>query len=110
MDMKMFLHKNAGLQSRFANIIEFPDYTTDELMLIAKGLYSEQGYVLSDAGKVALREKIEAARKSKQFGNGRYVRNVFERSLNNQALRLNGNAEYTRETLVTITADDIKEA
>lgn len=109
-DMKMFLHKNAGLQSRFANIIEFPDYTTDELMLIAKGLYSEQGYVLSDAGKVALREKIEAARKSKQFGNGRYVRNVFERSLNNQALRLNGNAEYTRETLVTITADDIKEA
>ncbi len=109
-DMKRFLDKNAGLQSRFANIIEFPDYTTDELMQIAGSLYSEQGYILSDAGKQALRAKVDIARKNKQFGNARYVRNVFERSLNNQALRLSGYTEYTKDDLITITEDDIKEA
>ena len=51
-DMNKFLDKNAGLHSRFANIIEFPDYSTDELMQIADGFYSEQGYVLSESGKV----------------------------------------------------------
>ncbi len=109
-DMKNFLNKNAGLQSRFANIIEFPDYSTDELMQIAEGLYADQGYVLSADGKTALRGKIEAARQNKQFGNGRYVRNVFERSLNNQALRLSVESDYTKESLTVITENDIKEA
>lgn len=109
-DIKYFLDKNAGLHSRFANIIEFPDYSTDELMKIADGLYSEQGYILDDAGRTLLREKLDTARVNKQFGNGRYVRNVFERSLNNQALRLSCVAEYTKEALVTITEEDIKEA
>ncbi len=109
-DMKHFLEKNAGLQSRFANIIEFPDYSTDELLQIAEGLYSEQGYVLSESGKKSLVEKIESAKINKQFGNGRYVRNVYERSLNNQALRLSITGDYTKEALTTITDQDIKEA
>lgn len=109
-DMLHFLDANAGLQSRFANIIEFPDYTTDELLQIADGLYSEQGYVLSEGGKIALRSKLDIAREDKQFGNGRYVRNVFERSLNNQALRLSNVTELTREDLTIITETDIKEA
>lgn len=109
-DMQHFLEANAGLQSRFANIIEFPDYTTDELLQIADGLYSEQGYVLSEAGKIALRNKLDIAKEDKQFGNGRYVRNVFERSLNNQALRLSNVTELTREDLTIITETDIKEA
>lgn len=109
-DMKRFLNANAGLQSRFANIIEFPDYTTSELLQIADRLYSEQGYVLSDEGKLAFREKIDIAKMDKQFGNGRYVRNVFERSLNNQALRLSSVTELTREDLTVITEVDIKEA
>ena len=109
-DMNRFLDKNAGLHSRFANIIEFPDYSTDELMQIADGFYLEQGYVLSEDGKVLLRQKLEVAKTNKQFGNGRYVRNVFERSLNNQALRLSNLTEYTKEALVTIAEEDIKEA
>jgi hypothetical protein len=66
--------------------------------------------VLSESGKVLLRQKLEVAKTNKQFGNGRYVRNVFERSLNNQALRLSNLTEYTKEALVTITEEDIKEA
>lgn len=109
-DMMHFLDKNVGLQSRFANIIEFPDYSTDELLLIADELYSEQGYVLSESGKKALREKIDEARHNKKFGNGRYVRNIYERSLNNQALRLSNQENCTTQILSTITEEDIREA
>ena len=106
-DMKNFLNKNAGLRSRFSNIIEFPDYTTDELMLIADRMYSEHGYLLSDAGWASLREKLDKAKKNKQFGNGRYVRNLFERSLNNQALRLSSESDLSKEALITVTENDI---
>ena len=98
-----FLEKNAGLQSRFANIIEFPDYTTDELMQIAKGMYKEQGYALDAGGEKELRAKLDAARAEKHFGNGRYVRNIFEKSLNNQALRLSRESNYTPESLTMTT-------
>ena len=107
-DMQNFLEKNAGLQSRFANIIEFPDYTTDELMQIAKGMYKEQGYALDAGGEKELRAKLDAARAEKHFGNGRYVRNIFEKSLNNQALRLSRESNYTPESLTMITMDDVK--
>ena len=108
-DMDRFLDMNPGLHSRFANIIEFPDYSIEELMRIAEGMYSAQGYVLDDEGKDVLRGLLEKARLSQEFGNGRYVRNVFERSLNNQALRLSGESNLSKESLITITGSDIRE-
>lgn len=109
-DMNEFLNTNAGLRSRFANIIEFPDYSADELMQIADQMYANEGYVLSPGGKTALREKIETAKADKRFGNGRFVRNVFEKSLNNQALRLSNSQQYTKEALTEITEEDVREA
>jgi SpoVK/Ycf46/Vps4 family AAA+-type ATPase len=108
-DMHSFLRKNAGLQSRFANIIEFPDYTTDELMQIAENMYAGNGYVLDADSQALLREKFAAARLDKQFGNGRYVRNVFEKSINNQALRLSKENNLSQAALSTITKNDIQE-
>ena len=108
-DMRHFLTKNVGLHSRFPNIIEFPDYSVDELMQIAEGMYSAQGYVLNHKGKRVLREHLAVAKQDKHFGNGRYVRNVFERSLNNQALRLSIETNLSKDALITITEDDIRE-
>ncbi len=108
-DMRNFLNRNAGLQSRFANIIEFPDYNTDELMQIAENMYADNGYVLAADSKVMLREKFAAARLQEKFGNGRYVRNVFEKSINNQALRLSGTDDISKDALITITKSDIQE-
>jgi len=108
-DMQRFLNKNAGLQSRFARIIEFPDYSTDELMQIADIMYSEQGYFLDEGAKEELVKRINDARQNPQFGNSRYVRNLFEKSLNNQALRLSTDTVLTKEKLTMITASDLKE-
>ncbi len=107
-DMDNFLMKNAGLKSRFANIIEFPDYTTDELLEIAEKQYNANGYVIDDSAIGILRSLFDEAKSNSQFGNGRFVRNLFEKSVNNQALRLSKDNDLTKEELITITAEDIK--
>ncbi len=109
-NMDDFLLTNPGLKSRFPNIIDFPDYSADELMFIADSLYSSKGYVLGNGVKARLRTIFGEALHEKSFGNGRYVRNVFERSVNQQALRLNSDPDLTREELATIEVDDIEEA
>ena len=107
-DMANFLSKNAGLKSRFANTIEFPDYSTKELLKIANSMYLEKGYLLSESGKMFLEQKIEEAKKDKQFGNGRYVRNIVEQSINSQALRLSREGNLTKERLVYVTDEDVR--
>lgn len=106
-DMANFLNQNAGLHSRFANIIQFADYTTDELMLIADKFYKDQGYILDKNASSKLREILDRAKTKPHFGNGRFVRNIFEKTLNNQALRLSSESNYTKEVLITITAADL---
>lgn len=109
-DMDKLLSMNAGLHSRFPTRLEFDDYTTEELIKIATSLYSNKGYMLEEAALRVLEEKIVAAKQDSQFGNARYIRNVYEKSLNHQAFRLMNHKALTKEALMTITVDDIKEA
>jgi SpoVK/Ycf46/Vps4 family AAA+-type ATPase len=108
-NMDGFLKTNPGLKSRFPNIIEFADYSVDELLQIANELYSSKGYKLNVDAKKKLSAILQKAVNQEAFGNGRYVRNLFERSINKQALRLSIDADLTREELTTIVADDIEE-
>ncbi|GIP52342.1 AAA family ATPase [Paenibacillus vini] len=108
-EMMEFLATNPGLKSRFPNIIEFPDYSPDELMVIADGFYSSGSFVLSNEAREKLYRVFEHAVTQESFGNGRYVRNVAERSVNRQALRLTAKPEIYKEELVVIDAADIEE-
>ena len=105
-EMNNVLDSNAGLKSRISNIIEFPDYTVDELMQIAQEMYSEKKYELDEAATDALRSKLEAASHEEHFGNVRYVRNLMEASISRQALRLS-KKEVGKEELTKIIAEDI---
>lgn len=107
-DMEDFLKVNSGLRSRFPNIVEFKDYNIDELMKIADMFYMNKGYALSKAAKDKLSSILSEASKENSFGNGRYVRNIFERSVNKQALRLSTDMNLTRKELITIEAEDIE--
>ena len=90
-------------------MIQFEDYSTEELLSIADKMYKEQGYVLSDDAVTLLKQIFESGKKQPQFGNGRYVRNIFEKSLNSQAMRLSRSSTMSTDELSMITADDIKE-
>ena len=106
-EMDDFLDKNDGLKSRIPNIIQFPDYEVDQLMQIAQGMYSAQRYELDEAAKDVLRSKLEAASHERNFGNGRYVRNLMEESINNQAYRLTQKKDYSPSEWNIILAEDI---
>ncbi len=108
-NMDGFLKTNPGLKSRFPNIVEFSDYTPEQLMFIADQFYAAKKYVLSDKAREKLRAVFESAVKQEAFGNGRYVRNVYEQSVNRQALRLSTDLDLTKEEVTTIEDSDIVE-
>ncbi|MBK1813337.1 AAA family ATPase [Clostridium sp. YIM B02505] len=106
-DMDNFLEVNPGLKSRFANIIEFKDYSVKDLLDIADIVFRNKGYVLTEAARNKMKTIFEDASKISAFGNGRYVRNLFEKAVRNQAVRLENIENLTKEHLVTIEEVDV---
>lgn len=89
-EMSVFLTANSGLKSRFPNIIEFPDYTGQELLDITKITVRSKGYVLDPQAEetlLAYYNQVQAFH-SDTAGNGRLVRNKVEEAILNQSRRL----------------------
>lgn len=108
-EMNTFIETNPGLKSRFNRYVEFVDYSPQELFDIYQSQCSRLDYKLTDDAKSILKTVFEEAYndRDKSFGNGRFVRNIFEKSLERQANRIASVASLDKETLTTITADDI---
>lgn len=107
-DMDQFLSVNAGLKSRFPNIIKFKDYSAKQLMEIAEMLFNSKGYEIDSLARNKLQDIFNVIRLEPQFGNGRYVRNLYEKAVNNQAMRLSSDLDLTKEDLISITDTDIQ--
>ena len=106
-EMKRFLTSNPGLQSRFPNKLFFDDYTSDELVLIFRRYCESQDYELNSEAEEELKKVIDQNR-DEPFSNARFVRNVFERVLANQATRLIRVSSADRKALVEIRAEDLR--
>ena len=110
--MREFVDSNPGLRSRFANFIEFEDYTADELLLILERMVEDQGYTLSDSARERASQLLTelVAQKSASFANARDVRNLFERSISAHANRLATVAAPSKVELMTLEAGDLENA
>lgn len=108
-EMKQFINSNPGLLSRFNRYIRFDDYSPEELMDIYKSSLKKYEYTLSNEAEIEQRKLFDFAvnNKDKNFGNGRYARNIMEKTLENQAMRLASIGDITDEMLRTIEAEDI---
>ena len=107
--MEGFLQKNPGLRSRIAFHVPFADYDSDELCRIADMISKKNGMKINEAAFHKLEQAFDAAKTMRDFGNGRYVRNIFEQAKMNQASRLleMDFDVITDEDITTITEDDI---
>lgn len=108
-EMEDFISANPGLRSRFATFIDFPDYTGAELIRIFDIFCERNQYALSKAARKHVLDHFEgiAADRGTHFGNGRYVRNLFEKALRCQAMRLSASkASPSREQLMTLEPQD----
>lgn len=107
--MREFVHSNPGLESRFNRFMEFDDYNADELLAIFEQRCKKNGYYLQEDATIAVKEYLQKiAQKPGNFGNGRGVRNLFEKILVEQANRLATAETITKEILMEVLAEDVK--
>lgn len=104
-EMLEFLAMNPGLDSRVPFKINFKDYSNNELLEIFNKMIKESNFFLEDGLEELLLKHFEEARKYKNFGNARYIRNFTERLKIKQANRL---INDNNNDLYTITKEDIE--
>lgn len=107
-NMTHFILTNPGLESRFNKYIEFTDYNAEELFQIFMRLAHKYDYIVDEDAQQTVKELIntEIEAKDKQFGNARFIRNLFENILATQANRLAANNTLSSESLRTIVKED----
>jgi Holliday junction resolvasome RuvABC ATP-dependent DNA helicase subunit len=106
-EMVHFLDANPGLRSRFPKSIDFPDYTTDELLQIIDHLASKHHYRLTRGARERVRMLLDGAERGRGFGNARLARNLFEQAVARQASRVVRKADPTDEELIGLNARDL---
>jgi probable Rubsico expression protein CbbX len=108
--MEQFFRSNPGLSSRIAHHIDFPNYTSAELLAIGHLMLKQMQYTLSRGAEAALCEYIELRQTQPNFSNARSIRNALDRARLRQATRLL--AQHAKSVsvgeLMTIAADDIR--
>jgi type VII secretion ATPase EccA len=124
-DLDKFLDTNEGLRSRFTRNIDFPSYNGSELVEIANKMAQQRDSIFEPSAldhMETLFAKLAAAstpdsngieRRSLDIaGNGRFVRNIVERSEEEREFRLDhseqaGTGEFSDDELMTITDQDV---
>ena len=107
--MNQFYESNPGLSSRVTNHVNFPDYTAEELLKIAKLMLQDQQYKFEAKADLILLNYAEKRMKQPHFANARSIRNAIDRARMRQANRIFGskNKVLTKADLVTIKSEDI---
>jgi probable Rubsico expression protein CbbX len=107
--MDKFYESNPGLSSRIANHIDFPDYSVDELLQIAKIMLDDQQYQLTPEAEIALGQYIQKRKEQPLFANARSVKNALDRARMRQANRIfdSRGQVLTKKELVNLEAEDI---
>lgn len=104
-EMENFLNSNPGLSSRFKTVINFDDYSGNELYLISKDFLKKNDYIPSKEADLKMEQFFKE--KKNLSGNGRAVRNIFEDIIRHQSRRLNGLDNINKDMLVTIEVEDL---
>ena len=104
-EMQAFLDSNSGITSRIGYTLQFEDYTTEELIKIFMGLATKAGFIVEDEAVKYLEQVIDENRNTENFGNARFVRNIYEKTIIKHASNVKDKKQ--KKILKTITKEDI---
>ena len=104
-EMQSFLDSNSGIVSRIGYTVEFKDYTVDELIVIFKNMIKKAGFEIDDKAIAKAESIILEYKDTKNFGNARFVRNLYEKTVIKHATNTKGKKQ--KKILRTITEDDV---
>lgn len=114
MEMEQFLMLNPGLPSRFPIVIDFTDYSVEQLMQIADMMLKEREYMFSPSAEMKIKQYLSAEKNSLMtvFSNARLVRNLIERAMRHQAVRLLNMyphpSQPSKQELMLLRPEDIR--
>jgi stage V sporulation protein K len=110
-EMTRFIESNPGLKSRFSRSIHFPDYAPPELVEIFQSLCTQHGYQISAETLEAIRVLVmEFEPRIGELGNGRFVKNIFDRCIAIQCNRLAALSDLSKEDLATFLITDVPDS
>ena len=104
-EMQDFLNANSGIVSRIGYTVEFEDYTPDELIKIFEQMMHKSGFVVTEGAIKKVKMLIDEYKDSENFGNARFVRNLYEKAIVKHATNTKG--KKRKKILKTITEEDI---
>lgn len=104
-EMDAFLKSNSGIVSRIGYTMEFKDYTVDELITILKSMFEKSGFIINDEAIEKAKQIILEFKDTESFGNARFVRNLYEKSVIKHASNVQN--ETSNDVLKTISSNDI---
>lgn len=104
-EMDAFLKSNSGIISRIGYTLDFKDYTIDELVLILKSMFKKSGFLVEKNAIIKAKKIIEDFAKTENFGNARFVRNLYEKTIIKHAK--NTKNTTSKKALKTITIEDL---
>ncbi len=96
-EMNDFVNKNQGLMSRIGHIIEFEDFSKEELLEIFKNKVKDNGFELEDGIEQKVLSNISRSKLMRNFGNARYVNNIYEKLLLTHSLNYDGKDENLKK-------------
>ena len=106
-EMDEFEKANPGLYSRIGYNIDFPDFTIDELVKIYTNLLEVNNLKITDEALEKLRDIVDSASKGKNFGNGRYIHNIFQKILIEHAKNIETGHKVKDSNIMLIEEKDI---
>ena len=109
--MREFIARNEGLRSRLSYILEFNDYTEEELYKIFEKMISDENLIVTFDAKEHVKNVIGDVTKNKDFGNGRFVRKLIENAKLNMDYRLSklNKSDYSSDELMTLQLEDFND-
>lgn len=106
-EMDEFEKANPGLYSRIGYNIDFPDFTIDELVKIYTNLLEANNLKITDDALSKLRGIVDTASRGKNFGNGRYIHNIFQKILIEHAKNIETGHKVKDSDIMLIEEKDI---
>jgi len=107
--MEVFFRSNPGMASRIAHYIDFPDFTLEELLLIAGKMLAREQYRMSAGAREAFAEYVTLRMGQPRFANARSIRNAIDRLRLRQARRVvAAGGVIARDDLMEISVADVR--
>lgn len=106
-ELEKFINSNPGLESRFNRYIDFEDYSAEELLDMFLYMSKKNQYNIDETAKNELLtyfNSIDVA----QFGNGRGVRNLFEKIITYQANNIDYSSINDTGDISLLTSNDVR--